>query len=132
MRNMNAYSDMLTAERPIPSRPRMPRQNRAKIFAPYDALKGFEETVHAKDRIFVYRAELSEEVQEQLDLRLRRLRRNDRVTVTWFRLCPESGDPALGEYETASGAVTGIDPVRRCLLLGRRVIRIADITEIRG
>ena len=46
---MNSYQDIRHMTRPVPSRPRMPRQNRAKLFAPYQALKGFGEAVHAKD-----------------------------------------------------------------------------------
>ena len=38
----------------------MPRKNRAKIFAPYQALKGFSETVRAKDAAYMRRPEPAE------------------------------------------------------------------------
>ena len=46
---MNAYQNIIDRTRPVPSRPRMPRRNRAKIFAPYQALKGFNEALRAKE-----------------------------------------------------------------------------------
>lgn len=39
------YADILSARRPAPppSRPRMSRENRAKIFSPFAALRGFDD-----------------------------------------------------------------------------------------
>ena len=116
--------------RPIPSRPRMPRQNRAKMFAPYQALKGFSETVHAKDTVYVRRLELSEYAQEQLDLKLRLIHRWDTVTVTWFQ--SKQGEDDLGQYMTATGTVERLDPVFHLLFLGEQKIPMDDITDLRG
>lgn len=125
---MNAYSDIRQCSRPIPSRPRMPRQNRAKIFAPYDALKGFEETVHAKDAVYVRRIELSEYAAECLDRKLRRLHRGNHVTVTWFQA--KQGSDDLGEYQTSEGVFTGVDVVHHILRIGKLSVRIADVLAI--
>ena len=121
---------MIHRTRPVPSRPRMPRQNRAKIFAPYQALKGFSEAVHAKDTVYVRRIELSEYVQELLDRKLRRLRRWDVVTVTWFCPKPDEAGRDVGQYITATGAVERIDPVFRELLLCGQRIPLEAITEL--
>ena len=129
---MNSYQDIRHMTRPVPSRPRMPRQNRAKLFAPYQALKGFSETAHAKDTVYVRRLELSEYAQERIDRKLRRLRRWDTVTVTWFRLKPGGKDPDTGRYITATGTVEHIDPVFRVLLLGGQRIPMEDIADLRG
>lgn len=49
MNTDNASKDRrMLLERPLPCQPRMPRLNRAKLFAPYDALKPFETIIHAK------------------------------------------------------------------------------------
>ena len=64
---MSAYQNIIGQTRPIPFRPRMPRQNRAKIFAPYQALKGFGETVRAKDAVSVGRREPAEYARERFD-----------------------------------------------------------------
>lgn len=39
------YSDILQMERPVPKRPKMDRAERAKIFMPFAALKGYEESL---------------------------------------------------------------------------------------
>ena len=104
----------------------MPRQNRAKLFHPYDALKGFEETVHAKDAVYVCRTEVADDMQERLDRKLRSLRRGSSVTVTWFQAA--SGD--YGQYVSVSGTVSRIDPIRGTVIIGRQVIPFRDMLEI--
>ena len=129
---MNAHQNIIHQTRQIPSRPRMPRQNRAKIFAPYQALKGFSETIHAKDTVYVRRVELAEYVQERLDRKLRQLRRWDTVTVTWFQPKEGGDDPDIGQYVTTTGVVERADPVFRILLLGKQKIPMEDIAGLRG
>lgn len=41
------YSDIINMERPVSRHPRMDLVNRAKIFTPYDALRGFDEAIDA-------------------------------------------------------------------------------------
>lgn len=129
---MTTYQNIIDQTRPLPSRPRMPKQNRAKIFAPYQALKGFGEAIHAKDAVFVPRMELAEYAQERLDRKLRQLHRWDTVTVTWFRGKPGEADRDLGQYVTVTGTVERIDPVFRVLLLGKQRIPMEEIVELRG
>lgn len=129
---MKSYQNIRHMTRPVPSRPRMPRQNRAKIFAPYQALKGFCETVHAKDTVYVCRLELSEYAQERIDRELRQLRRWDTVTVTWFQPRQDENDRGSGQYITVTGTIEHIDPVFRVLLLVGQKIPIGDITDLRG
>ena len=129
---MTTYQNIIDQSGPVPSRPRMPRQNRAKIFAPYQALKGFGEAIHAKDAVFVPRMELAEYAQERLDRKLRQLHRWDTVTVTWFRGKPGEADRDLGQYVTVTGTVERIDPVFRVLLLGKQRIPMEEIVELRG
>lgn len=129
---MNIYQNICHMTRPVPSHLRMPRKNRAKIFAPYQALKGFGGAIHVKNIIYVYRLELSEYVQERLDQKLRRLRRWDTVTLTWFRPKLGENDRGIGQYITATGMVERFDPVLRVLLFGGQRIAIEDIAELRG
>ena len=129
MSTSQKYFDLV---RPMPSKPRMPRQNRAKIFAPYQAFKGFSEAVHEKDTVYVRRLELSEYVKECLDRKLRQLRRWDTVSVTWFRPKPGGEDPDTGQYITVTGTVKHIDPVIHLLLLGEQKIPMDDIADLWG
>ena len=114
-------------ERPAPYKPRMPRLNRAKLFAPYDALKPFESTVHAKDTVYTRRIELSEYAQESLDHTLRCAERGDTVTVTWFQARSSDQDDDMGQYVTAEGVITKIDRVFHVLYLGNTAIQMKDI-----
>ena len=119
-----------TPERPVPYKPRMPRLNRAKLFAPYDALKPFESTVHAKDAVYVRRKELSEFAQECLDQRLRLLERGDVVTVTWFQATEADRDS--GQYVTGTGTVTKIDHIYRVIFLDKQAIPVRCILDLYG
>ena len=132
MNTDNASNDKrMLLERPLPYQPRMPRLNRAKLFAPYDALKPFEATVHAKDIVYTRRVELSEYAQECLDQRLRRTDRGDTVTVTWFRARSPGSDDDTGQYVTATGVITKIDCAFHVLYLGNAAIPIEDILDLR-
>ena len=109
----------------------MPRKNRAKIFAPYQALKGFNDTVHARDTVYVRRLELAEYAQERLDRKLRQIRRWDTVTVTWFQPKPGEAGQDVGQYLSATGTVERVDPVFRVLLLSGQRIPMEDIADLR-
>ena len=48
------YKDIINLERPRPSfRERMKLENRAKIFLPFAALKGFEEEIERRKEHFI-------------------------------------------------------------------------------
>lgn len=131
MNTDNASNDKrMLLERPLPYQPRMPRLNRAKLFAPYDALKPFEATVHAKDIVYTRRVELSEYAQECLDQRLGKADRGDSVTVTWFRARSPGSDDDTGQYVTAAGTITRIDRVFRVLYLDKAAIPVKDILDL--
>ena len=129
---MSTYQNIIDQTRPVPSRPRMPRQNRAKIFSSYQALKGFGEAIHSMDAVFVPRPELTEYAQECLDRKLRQLRRWDTITVTWFRPKEGGTDRDLGRYVTTTGTVECIDLIFRVLLLSGQRIPMEAITQLRG
>ena len=47
---MEDRSTMRDAEPPVLPRPRMPLSQRAKIFIPFDPLKGYQEALRAEER----------------------------------------------------------------------------------
>lgn len=153
------YADILPLSRPEPSHvhPRMSKLNRAKIFSPFAALRGYEEeiAVEVQEHLKVAKIELSEEDKGKLSDKLLQVRKGMEVTVCYF----EAGDaqltqpgvstePAklsssLGHYRTITGAVDRIDPVYRELIirtgegnqLGKELpvtIRFDDILELSG
>lgn len=54
-------------------RGRMNREDRAKQFMPFAALKGYPEALRKKEKIVVPKIELPEEYQEELDRKLRQI-----------------------------------------------------------
>ena len=132
------YGSLLLLERPahvgdLFSRrhPRMTRLNRAKLFAPFAALAGFEECVRRKEAEYVYRHEPDAEETRALDRRLCELHRltansglaranGVRVRVKRFLLCRDPDSEAYlvkGQYDAVTGMVLRVDPQGQRLLL---------------
>lgn len=61
---MGKYDDIIKLERPESNRIPMSRADRAKIFMPFSALKGYEEAIEEKQRAINGRVE---EQKEELD-----------------------------------------------------------------
>lgn len=104
------------------NRPKMDRAERAKQFLPFDALKGFRETLAQKERIVVEKVELSEEYREELDRRMQRVLKNDIITVVYFH---------DGEYVQVTGMVSRLDVTSRIIKIVNTKISFEDIYEIR-
>ena len=103
------------------SRIKMSREMRAKQFMPFAALKGYSEALRKKEKIIVPKRELCEEYEEELDRKLRQVRRNDMVTVVYF---------SRGEYLKVTGVVTGIDPTAGIMKVVNTKIPLGDIYDI--
>ena len=102
-------------------RGKMSREDRAKQFMPFAALKGFQEMLKEKERIVVPRMELSEEQKEELDRKLQMLKQNDIVTVVYFH---------DGEYVKVKGMVSRIDVSSKTVKIVNVKIRFEDIADI--
>ena len=128
--------------------PKMKRENRAKIFAPFDALSGLDETMDAETVCTVHPAELSEEMKQELDEKLQSIlerykklpaRRCDRISklqisVLYFEIDSEQtmlkNDGIRGNYRWLNGDVLDIDPVHRTIDLGDRHLEMDLIYAI--
>ena len=125
--------------------PRMNTGHRAKIFAPFDALKGFNEAVSAKEVLYEHRIELSPEDAAELDRRLTilhnltynsRMARANRVqvSVTYYQPCmdPNHDDYRLrGQYQTISGICWNVDAeVNRTVTIDRMKLSLDDVLRI--
>lgn len=102
-------------------RPKMSREDRAKQFMPFAALKGYEEALRQKEKIIVPRMELSEEYKEELDRKLRQIRKNDMVTVIYFH---------KNEYLKQTGMVSRIDETARLICIVNNKILFDDIFDV--
>ena len=66
------------------NRPKMNREERAKQFMPFAALKGYPEALRKKEKVVVPRAEVSEEYAEVLNRKVKKVKKNDMITVIYF------------------------------------------------
>ena len=105
------------------NRPKMPREERAKQFMPFAALKGYPEALRRREKIVVPKMEASEDYAEELDRKLHQVRIGDMISVTYF---------CKGEYIRQTGMVSGMDANAGCLRIVHNSIRFEDIWELDG
>lgn len=138
------YDDIIHMEYPLKSsdrikHPRMKAEDRAKIFAPFAALRGYEEAITAKQKIVIPRIELSEEAREYLDLQLAKMERllekgqHPVITVVFFQ---REKDKVYiedsGEYIQFTGMVAKLDLTSRVLQIVDKRLRLDDIYGLEG
>lgn len=124
--------------------PSMDVGRRAKIFSPFDALKGFNEAIASKDVLYRERVELSGEDRTELDRRLRILKgltyngnmaRKNRVkiTVLFYVPCPDEHNEAFGirgRYRKITGICWNVDEIYGSILVDKTRISFDDILRI--
>lgn len=113
--------------------PSMDPGRRAKLFAPFDALKGFGDAVSAKKELYEDRRDLSEEDLAELERRLQILKGRcpARIRATFYVPCQDENSEAFGlrgQYHTISGVCMKVDAqIGRCLLMECARISFADL-----
>ena len=107
------YADILHLSRPEPpaKHPRMSITNRAKIFSPFAALRGFDDEISSEGatKLLVKKIELSDEEKNHLSDKLLQVKKGMKVVVRYFMKTAES----TGKYISLTGTVVMIDPVYR-------------------
>ncbi len=146
------YDDVIRHGKPVHAindsfavkHPSMALGKRAKIFSPFDALKGFTEAVEAKDELYVERVELSEDECANLDKKITELQElvcngsaarenNVTVTVTYFVPCVDENNDAYGyrgQYVETKGVLTEIDTVKKLITVDNQRLRFDDILRL--
>ena len=134
------YGDIIEMERTqteesLRKHPRMTLQNRAKIFSPFAALRGYDEQLAAEKQRTerVAKRILTEEEKSALSDRLMQVTKGMTITVRYFKedtAHPEI--PAVGNYITLTGKADRIDPVFRTLQVGDIVVPFEDLVEVSG
>ena len=146
------YGDILFMERPSHNgdsfslkHPKMTTEHRAKIFAPFAALNGFEEHVRSKEIPYVMKRELDADEEWALNRKLcilHALTLNSRlarlnhvmVTVEYYIPCSDPNHDAYGRmglYKTVTGMVRRVDAVNQTLTVDACTIPFIDIFDIR-
>lgn len=100
----------------------MARADRAKLFVPFDALKGLQEILREKEMEIEERKELSEESLEELEKILNNVDIGCRITIKFYK---------DKHYINISGIVTNIDYIKKKIILDKdKKINISDIINI--
>lgn len=128
--------------------PRMSQQNRAKLFAPFAALVGFDERVHKKEINYVSKHELDADEEWELNHRLYKLHcltANSRlarvnmvsISIEYFAACTDEENDAYlvkGQYKTITGMVLKVDQHEQRITIrsgtDTKVIPFSDIYRI--
>ena len=128
------HRSILYHDRPVSSHPKMQLGNRAKLFTPFSALRGFDIAIltREQDRTLVPRACLSRDREEQLDRMLCSLRPGDEVTVTRFLPIKWLDGQEMGEYTVGTDIFRHIDRVARLLILENSAIPLENIREVQA
>ena len=124
-----AYQKYLYIPRPVSKRYPMDVQHRAKQFAPFAALRGFEEIVRKQEILYEQRKVLSEEQKCGLDRKLQMVSVGMQIQATYFKESREM-KPA-GQYHTICGTVEFFDPSIH-LRIDDTIILIPDLCELSG
>ena len=125
--------------------PRMDVQRRAIIFAPFDALKGFGDSVASKKVLYTDQRELSSEEKDELDRRLQilhnlmynlRMARQNQVivSVTYYLPCADirhEDYDVKGRYVTVTGVCWRVDAeLEKVITVDKTRIALDTVTSI--
>ena len=80
-----AYQKILYLPRPLSKRYPMAVERRAKQFAPFAALKGFEESVKEKEIIYEPKRILPDEKKNELDMKLKLLKPGMNIRAVYYQ-----------------------------------------------
>lgn len=99
----------------------MNRQDRARQFMPFAALRGYYDKIREKQRIREPKRELSEYEEEKLSYKLNQLQKGQMVSVTYYN---------VDAYETIEGLISNFDDTFRKLTIVKTVIPFDDILDV--
>ena len=102
-------------------RQKMSMDKRAAQFLPFQAVKGLDEALLAKEKIKVPKIELSNEMAEELDKKMHNIKKGLILTCVYFN---------KGEYLQVTGMVARFDEVARILQIVNTKIKFDDILDI--
>ena len=94
---------------------------RAAQFLPFQAVKGLDEALLAKEKIVVPKIELSDEMYEELDKKMHKIKKGRIITCIYFH---------KGEYLKVTGMVARFDEIARILQIVDTKIPFDDILDV--
>ena len=117
---------------PSPRHPRMPVADRAKIFMPFAALRGFDDEIDRRQHRLVPRPVPGETETEALDAALRQAAaalaagQRPRVLAVVF----QEEKPGWGDLREVEGILRRVDPARGLLLLEEESLPVSMLVSL--
>ena len=105
------------------NRAKMPPHQRAKQFAPFDALTGLRIALKEKEKIRVPKKIISEDKAEEINETLISLNVGDNITVIYYNESEQ-------EYIYISGKITLFNKGKKLIEIGNNIIKTDDIYDI--
>ncbi len=99
----------------------MPLNQRAKIFTPFAALKGFEKLIALEEERMEEMPELSQDQYDRLNETVRMLCVDDLLTLRYYE---------NGHIRTLTGRLKKLDRQRRFLIVDEKKIAFEDLMEM--
>ena len=97
------------------------RVDRAKQFMPFDALSGLQLALREKEKEYIDKKELSDEMSINISNKLQMLQQNDLVSIVYYK---------NRQYITIQGRVEKIDNVRKYLEVNDTKIFYTNIYKL--
>ena len=136
---MEKYEDIINCSRPKSDRIPMAVADRAKIFMPFAALKGYDEAVDDKKKLYTKRIELTEERKEELDRQICLFKisitkgEQLEVIIKYFEIDERASiekKEVVGKYIAIIGEVSRVDEFRRRIKINDKYISMEDILKV--
>ena len=99
------------------------RQDRARQFMPFAALRGYYDKIREQQRIKEPKRELSETEAERLSYKLNQLKKGQMVEITHYN---------NDAYEKIEGLISNFDDTFKKITIVKTVISFDDILDIDG
>ena len=137
---MEKYEDIINCSRPKSDRIPMAVADRAKIFMPFAALKGYDEAVDDKKKLYTKRIELTEERKEELDRQICLFKisitkgEQLEAIIKYFEIDERASiekKEDVGKYIAIIGEVSRVDEFRRRIKINEKYKGMEDILEIK-
>ncbi len=97
------------------------RQERAKQFMPFDALKGLQEELRKKEIEYEPKKEISEWVLEEIEDEFRKINIGAKVQVKYYK---------NGKYKTIVGIVKKINYIKKEIEINEEIINVNDVIDL--
>lgn len=99
----------------------MPLNQRAKIFSPYAALKGFENLIKQQEETYEEMPELSEDQYEDLNFAIKCIKAGDYVSIRYYRDF---------HIRTISGAISRLAVEKKEIFIDSKRLGFEELIEI--